>query len=229
MKLFLIVALLFSLTPSHEVEQITFSLPLQPPGIIINYESENFSQKVIQHKNSMEITVVSIDFNGLDMNFPVTPNYPYIKTLEPPVQSVLSNLIENSNTLGNYLTHVSYFLENKIQYTEENLPQETEFVIRNRKANCIGLSNVTRFFLDVVGIKNRPVRGFYLEKGDGDIFIPQPHRWVEIQLSGKRSIFYDPQYRKFSSYYIATRSDVDFKKIKRFNIRLLKKSKKIII
>jgi hypothetical protein len=58
--------------------------------------------------------------------------------------------------------------------------------------------------------------------------IPIPHRWVEIHLANGVKFFYDPQYQRFSANYIATKEDVDFKRVKKFKVYVIKKSKKIV-
>jgi hypothetical protein len=72
------------------------------------------------------------------------------------------------------------------------------------------------------------IKGFYLKKGEKNILIPVPHRWVEIQLSNGLKFFYDPQRQEFSAHYLTTKSDVDFKRVKRFYVYVVNKSKKII-
>jgi len=67
-----------------------------------------------------------------------------------------------------------------------------------------------------------------LEKKTDIIMIPIPHRWIEILLSNGFKYFYDPQYQNFSSGYIIVKNNVDFKKVKKFKVHLLKKSSEII-
>ena len=89
-------------------------------------------------------------------------------------------------------------------------------------------------FLDAAGIRNRIVRGFYLkrkkdpEKAATKILIPIPHRWIEICLSDRVKIFYDPQYQDFSANYLTTRVDINFSEISKFTAKVIKISKGII-
>ena len=108
------------------------------------------------------------------------------------------------------------------------MPQDAFAVLLNRKANCVGFANLTAFLLDCVGIKNKFVRGFYLEKGGNRVLIPVPHKWIEIYLSNGVRFFYDPQRQKFSTNYIVTKYDVDFRKVRKFKVLLIEKSKKVL-
>jgi transglutaminase-like putative cysteine protease len=108
------------------------------------------------------------------------------------------------------------------------LPQDPASVLINKRANCIGYANVFSIFLNSANIKNRIVKGFYLEKENGSSLIPTPHRWVEIELLNGFKFFYDPQYNNFSANYIVVKDEVDFKRVKRFEVVLLKKSKEFV-
>jgi transglutaminase-like putative cysteine protease len=131
-------------------------------------------------------------------------------------------------TLREYLIRISHFLRENIEYTEENLPQDPTSVLINNRANCVGYANVFSVFLNSAKIKNRIIKGFYLERKNGPSLIPVPHRWLEIELLNGFRFFYDPQYNNFSANYIVVKDDVDFKKIKRFDVVLIKKSKEFV-
>ncbi len=226
MKSLLLVFLVNIMYPLQQVENIKLFLPSQQHEIFIDYANDNFSQHVFRKSNSITIDIKSSDFFNMDLNFRVLPNSYYLKDFSPEVREAMSNLIESSLSLEVYIRNVSSFLEHNIRYSIEDYPQDTASVLYYRKANCVGFSNVMKFFLDAAGIDNRQVRGFYLEKGKNSL-IPVPHRWIEIRLANGRKFFYDPQFQKFSPDYIATRGDVDFKQVKKFYVRVIEKSKKI--
>jgi hypothetical protein len=92
----------------------------------------------------------------------------------------------------------------------------------------VGYSNVFSIFLNSVNIKNRIVKGFYLKKEKGPTLVPVPHRWVEIKLLNGFKFFYDPQYNNFSANYIMVKDEVDFKKVKKFEVIILKRSKEFV-
>jgi len=212
----------------QEVESLRLSIPSQQHEIFLDYTNANFSQTVIYHKNKNRITadIEITDFLSLDLNYRVIPRGEYIETLSPTLQQVIKSLFDESQSLRNYLLRISSFLKKNIHYTEKELPQDAEAVIFNRQANCIGFSNLVTVFFNAAGIQSKIVRGFYLKKSKKESLTPIPHRWVELRLSDGSNFFYDPQYQDFSANYIATRSDVDFKQVRRFKVNVIRKSKK---
>lgn len=254
MKFLLISLLLFLASPIKEIENTKLALPINASHIVINYSNENFSQRIIPKSSPIRINTsntsntpntlntkdssndsITIEINNsnyleMNLNFRIIPNRKFLTSLPSGTKNVIENVIENCDSLRTYMINVSEFLEKKIQYTEDNLPQDTASVLLNRKANCIGYSNLMKFFLDAAGIRNSLAKGFYLKKDPNSDFtlIPIPHRWIEIHLAGDKRFFYDPQFQRFSSNYIATRNDIDFKQIKKFTVRLLGKSKSIL-
>lgn len=204
------------------------SLPTKQHEIFVNYSNSNFSQKLRYHNDILTAEINSSDYLGLNLNFRVLPDTNYISTLNPKVQEVILDFFDDSQALRNYLVSVSHFLKQQIRYTEMNLPQDATTVILNKRAKCIGYANVAKVFFDAAGIKSKVVKGFYLKKGETNTMIPIPHRWVEIRLDNMEKFFYDPQYQRFSANYIATKDDVDFKRVKKFKAYIIKKSKKII-
>ena len=168
------------------------------------------------------------NFFELYLDFMVVPNRKFIKRLDPSIKHLTMNLFKISNDFKSYLKNVSSYLKKNIKYTDENLPQDTVSVHFNKKANCVGYSNLVSVFLDSAGIKNRTLKGFYLKQEKNNTLIPIPHRWVEIYLPNKLKFFYDPQYQNFSVNYIVVRENVNFKRVKKFRIKLITKSKKLI-
>ncbi|MFC2155833.1 transglutaminase domain-containing protein [Acidobacteriota bacterium] len=228
MKFFFL--LLLFIIPLREVESIKLSFPaqVQRHDIFLNYDNDNFSQKFYMNENRLTADIKSINFVHLNLNFRIFLDKKRLAKLDPETKEIVLNLFDNSITLDHYFKKISPFLEKNIKYTEERLPQDEISVLINRKANCIGFSNLAGFFLDCAGVKNRFVKGFYLMKEKGRVLVPIPHKWIEIQLSRGVHFFYDPQRQKFSANYIVTRDDVDFKKIRKFKALLIKKSKKVL-
>ncbi|UCH98306.1 MAG: transglutaminase family protein [Candidatus Aminicenantes bacterium] len=224
----ILILLLLVISPIREVENIRLSLPTRHHEIFVNYANDNFSQKLIYHHDMLTAEIKSSNFLSLNLNFRVFPNKKYIAALNPHVQEMILDLFDDSQSLKNYLTNVSYFLSGHIRYSEKKLPQDAAAVFLFKRANCVGFANVMKVLLDSAGIKNKLVKGFYLKKGKKNALIPIPHRWVEIHLANGIKFFYDPQYQRFSANYIATRDDVDFKRVKKFKVYVIKKSKKIV-
>jgi hypothetical protein len=228
MKTLLFLLFLDIIYPLHEVENIKLSCPTSQSEIFIDYTIDNFSQRISGKNDTITVEIESSDFLEMDLDFRIVPNTKYIEFFNPEVQNVLMNLIDTSLSLKDYLNKVSTYLGRNIRYSEEKLPQDAASVIHNRQASCIGFCNVTQFFLNAASIENHPAKGFYLQKGKKNTLIPIPHRWIEICLSNGQKFFYDPQFQKFSADYITTRENVDFKRIKKFTVYVIEKSKKII-
>jgi len=220
------------ISPLTEVEQVSVSFPTKQYQIFVDYRNDNFSQQLVYYNNRAIVSaeMQSSNYMGLDLEFRIVPDYPYIEGLNLEMRAVIKDLMGGSESLRDYMASISYFLGRNIRYSDEDLPQSAAMVLVNKRAYCVGYSNLVKVFLDAVGVKSRLVKGFYLrEEGGADGFwTPVPHRWVEINLPNGLKFFYDPQYQRFSANYIATKSDVDFKRIKRFKVKVIKQSKKIM-
>jgi hypothetical protein len=233
MKSLLLIFLLFSSLfedPLREVQDIKLMIPTRQQDIFMDYANDNFSQKLVYGKQLIYAEIKSSNFLKLNLNFRLIPDEKKIAALDGDTREAVKDLLGKSQSLKSYLINLSFFLKGNINYSDARLPQDTQAVLLNKKATCVGYSNVVKSFLDSVGIKNKLIKGFYLKEdnGTGSILTPIPHRWVEIYLPNGTKFFYDPQYQKFSANYIATRPNVDFKKVRRFKIDVIRKSRKIM-
>ncbi len=234
MKILLLFCLL--VFPLREEVDVQLDIPTRQHEIFYNYSNDNFSQQILHNNSENGVTayIKNSNFFALNLNFRVIPNKQYISRLDPQLQDTVAELLENTFSFESYFKKVSLFLGNSIVYSELPLPQDPLSVIVNKRAECKGFSNLAQVLLDAVNIKNKAVKGFFLRNSnrrkpkDTNILIPIPHRWVEISLPDGAKFFYDPQYQRFSANYLTVRQDVDFKKVKRFKVNLVKKSKKII-
>lgn len=225
-----IILLLFFIIPLREVENVKLSFPAHPPQqeIFLNYANDSFSQELNLDNERITADIKSINFVHLNLNFRIFPDEKVLGKLYPETKEMVLNLFDNSMTLKHYFKNISFFLEKEIIYSEKELPQDEISVLINRKANCVGYANLASFLLNCVGIKNKFIRGFYLKRENRQTLVPIPHKWIEIHLSNGVRFFYDPQRQRFSANYIVTRDNVDFKKIKKFKVLLIKKSKEIL-
>jgi transglutaminase/protease-like cytokinesis protein 3 len=222
------VLLFFLIYPICEVENVKLSLPTQQREIFIDYSNNNFSQKLSFHKDMLTAEIKSSNYLDMNLNSRVLPDTKYISALNPKVQEVILDFFDDSESLRNYIASVSSFLKEQIRYSEMNLPQDATAVILNKRARCVGYANAAKVFFDAAGIKCKVVKGFFLKEGKKNTMIPIPHRWVEIRLDNREKFFYDPQYQRFSANYLATKGDVDFRRVKKFKVYIIKKSKKIL-
>ncbi len=224
----ILILLLFYVLPLREVEDVTLALPTMQEEIFANYANDNFSQNLVYSDKQVAVEIISMNFLHLDLNFRVFPDKNFIGKLDQSTREIILALLDNNISFDLYFKNISNFLKAKIEYLEENLPQDAISVLVTRKANCVGYSNLASLLLRAVGVKNRLVKGFYLKKEDRSILTPIPHRWLEIQLADGSRFFYDPQRQMFSADYIVTRQDVNFIRVKKFKIQLVKRSKKIV-
>ena len=226
MRQFIVVKLL--LLALIHIQDIRFSFPSDKRGIFPDYQNQNFSQKLAFKQNQISAEIKSSDPQFMNLNYRIYPNESFINTLEPPLRELVTQLSGDRILLKDFLQSISAYLKNQIRYTEKEMPQDPLSVIINRKANCIGFSNLVSLILEAESIKTAFVKGFYLQKKGDNVFSPIPHRWLEIHLPDKSKYFYDPQYQNFSANYLRVKNDVVFKSIRKFEVYLIKKTKKII-
>lgn len=221
--------LLLFVQPLREVEQMTLSLPISEPSLFSFYRNANFSQVITVKDREIQAEIGNINFSNLDFNFRIILDENFLKNLDDETRYTIKNLYKKTFLFEHYFKKLSDFLKGNIRYSEDGkLPQDARSVLINRKANCIGYANLAGFLLQSVGVKTRIVKGFYLKIGPGQNLIPEPHRWLEIQLGKGEYFFYDPQRQMFSAYYLVTGDDVDFKQVKKFVIHLKERSKKLV-
>lgn len=226
--LLLMMALVF---PLREVVDVHLTIPTQQHEIFYDYTNDNFSQQVYYDRQNrlLRAHIKNSNYLTLNLNFRVLPDKNYISRLHPELQSTAHQLLDDCMTVECFFKNLSAFLKATITYTEEGLPQDAATVMLNRKANCVGYASLVKVLLDAAGLKYNEVRGFYLKEQAGSRTLqPIPHRWLEILLPDGVKFFYDPQYQTFSANYLATRYDVDFKEVRRFEVTIIKKSKKIV-
>ncbi|MCP5050256.1 MAG: transglutaminase domain-containing protein [bacterium] len=232
MKLLLIMLVMLFNNPMREVEDLKLAFHSQQYDIFLDYSNDNFSQKLDFNHDSTRVTasIKSSNYLDLNLNFRVFPDKEYIESLSPQTRDVIRDLLAQDESLKTYLLNISYFLQGNIKYSDDPLPQDAVSVLSRQKAYCIGYSNVVKMFLDSVKVKSRLVKGFYLKKAKRNKrkLVPVPHRWLEIILPNDGKFFYDPQYQKFSVNYITTKNDTDFKRVKKFRVRVIDKSKQIV-
>jgi len=222
----ILIILLFLLSPLKKVENVQLYFLSDQNEIFLNYSNGNFSQRLFLKKDRIIAETKNLNFLDIDLNFRIILDSTYIDGLDIRLRDLVFDLFDYN--LGNYMENISGFLNKNIVYSDNGFPQDALSVLINKKANCIGFSNLVVELLHSVGIESRFIKGFHLESKTDIIMIPIPHRWIEILLSNGFKYFYDPQYQNFSSGYIIVKNNVDFKKVKKFKVHLLKKSSEII-
>jgi hypothetical protein len=220
--------LLSVFTAIIHVENYQFSIQTETRNIFSEYHNSTFTQKYLIENDLVKIFVHHINYFEINLNFRVFLNQQRLQEFPPDMQMLLKTLFADSQTFKSYFINLSAFLSKKVTYSESAQNHDPLSVLRNKTANCLGLSSTAEFLLDIVNIKSSPVRGFYLKKISKNKFEPIPHRWIEIHLPNKQSFFYDPQYQQFSPFYLLVKDDTDFKKIKKFLVNLDKKTKSIL-
>lgn len=222
----ILIVLLFLLSPLKKVENVQLYFLSDQNEIFLNYSNGNFSQRVFPKKDRIIAETKNLNFLDIDLNFRIILDSTYINGLDIRLKDLVLDLFDYN--LDNYMKNISGFLNKSIRYSDNGFPQDALSVLINKKANCIGFSNLVVELLYSVGIESRFIKGFHLENKRDRVMIPIPHRWIEILLSNGFKYFYDPQYQNFSSGYIIVKNNVDFSKVKKFKVHLLKKSSEII-
>jgi transglutaminase-like putative cysteine protease len=226
MKILLMVVLF--VTPLRQVENFQFCFLSQQAEIFSDYSNSNFSQKIYSRKGKIYPETRGLNFFDINLNFRIFLNHRYVAGLDPEIRKILVDLPVHAMTLRDFLNHVGDFFKRNIRYQDNDLPQDPLSVLVNGRANCIGYSNLFSVLLKSVGIRNRFVKGFYLEKLKRNHWMPVPHRWIEITLSNGFKFFYDPQYQDFSANYVVIKDGIDFSNIKKFKVVLIKTTREII-
>lgn len=197
------------------------------PEIFSDFRNSNFKQEVVAVSGGLNVKIKSRSLSLRNLNHRVRTDEKYLAAQGQEVRLAFDEVRRQALSLADYLRHISVFLNNRIEYTEADLPQEAAAVLAQKRGHCIGFANVAQSLLACVGIASRPVNGFFLRELEGRVE-PIPHRWLEIVLPGERRVFYDPQYQDFSSRYLVTNLGVPLERIERFAGVVVSKTKKIL-
>ena len=226
MKILLLILMLMS--PLRQVEYSYLQFSTLHRQIFPDYRNDNFQQSISWKRELVSVTSQSLNFYQLDLNFRVVIDRDYLLRQPRDIQETAKLLVGGSMSLRDYVDSISGFLSSKFRYSDNGELQDALSVLTRKTANCVGYSNLVHVLFNCVGVSNRFVKGFYLKNGDGDTLTPIPHKWVEVMLTNGYTFFYDPQHQSFSSGYILVEQDVDFKKIRRFLVTLVKREVKMI-
>ena len=222
-----LLLLLYVWTPLRQETSLEVFVTCQTPEIFSDYHNTNFKQEINPGSDGLNIKIKSRTLSLQNLNHVIRTAERYVAGQDPVVREIFGQVRLNALSVADYLKNISAFLRNRIEYSEADLPQEAAAVLVQKKAHCIGFTSVAQTLLACVGIVSRPVNGFYLRENNKRVE-PVPHRWLEIELPGKRRVFYDPQYQDFSSRYLVTNLGVPLDRIERFQGVIVRKNKKIV-
>ena len=206
-----------------------YSSPAATPEIFSDYRNTNFKQEIVGGAGGLNVKIKSRSLSLRNLNHRVGDR----RALSgrpgagsPP--RFRRRCASNALSLADYLRNISIFLNNRIAYTEADLPQEAAAVLaQNARAIASALPmSPSRCWPASASPAARSTASILREQ-DGRVE-PVPHRWLEIDLPGERRVFYDPQYQDFSSRYLVTNLGVPFERIERFAGVVVRKSKKIL-
>lgn len=220
----ILIYLLFSVV---QVNHIKLTVPTNQPDIFTNYSNQNFTQRVFTGESQVMVDVKNFNYTYEFLNDRIIPNFTFIQKLHPDIQELIEKLLRNSGDLKDYFDRISDYMKDEIQYHDNGYPQDPASVISSGKANCIGYSNLTSTLLHAAGVRNKIIKGFFLKRNGDQYFHPEPHRWVEVRISKTIRFFFDPQYQNFSEHYIVVKDDVNFTKIRRFEIKIIENTTKL--
>lgn len=227
MILFTVLSLLFS--PVHHETHLQISFPNHRHLNLADYRNRNFSQKVEYRGQHYHVFIRSTDTGQMPLRIQMHRDTRYIDGLSPALQRVVAALLRDTRYIDQYLEKVSTLLGDRITYSEREQPQDADSVLLRKNANCVGYARLCQVLLEAVKIRSRMVEGFYLNSSPRpDILIPQSHLWLEIFVEAEMSVFYDPQYQNFTENYILLHDETDFTRIRKFEVKILKKTSKLI-
>lgn len=226
MRALLLVLLLMS--PLRQVEHSYLQFSTIHHDIFPDYQNDNFQQRISWRKNIVTVANQSLNFFQLDLNFRVVLDEEYLRQYPAEFQQVVKQLVADCISLRDFVDNISGFLKSQVMYDDSGAPQDALAVLQRKTANCVGYSNLVHEFFNCAGIESQFVKGFYLKNNRSGMLTPIPHKWVEVTLANGYRFFYDPQHQSFTSGYILVQEDVDFKTIRRFQVRLIKKEVKMI-
>lgn len=158
--------MLFLSLPSVVFEEhIQLTFKSSHHEIFCNYQNANFSQTLEVERDRISVEIKNIKLFYRLLYHKITKNRDYLKDLKNnQLEHLARDLYYKSNSLKSYFLNISAYLRDNITYSEAPYPQDAASVIRNKKANCIGFSNLVSHLLKAVGIDNKFIKGFYLEK-----------------------------------------------------------------
>ena len=222
-----LLLLFFAWASLSQESSLEVFVACRAPEVFSNFSNTNFKQEVVAVSGGLNVKIKSRSLSLRNLNHRVAADENYLAAQGPEVRRAFTEVRQQALSLADYLRHISIFLNNRIEYTEAELPQETAAVLSQKRGHCIGFANVAQSLLACVGIASRPVNGFFLRELEGRVE-PVPHRWLEIFLPGERRVFYDPQYQDFSSRYLVTNLGFPLQGVERFAGVVVRKSKKIL-
>ncbi|MFC2171069.1 transglutaminase family protein [Acidobacteriota bacterium] len=166
------------------------------------YKNDGFEQIITVRNGTYEIEIkCALDTLGCRDPFPLAPKNipdeikPWLdpstrkKAKADPVKSLAERLTKNSRFACEAVSAVIAWVAANIEYTtEQDAPVQAAVVLDQRRAFCVGQSNLTTAMLRSVGIPCRIVRGLLLSR-EGGFFL---HRWVEVYYPSRGWVFSDP-------------------------------------
>lgn len=222
-----LLLLLYLWTSLSQETRLDVFVTCRRPEIFSDYRNFNFKQVIAAEDGGLRVSITSRTLRLRYLNHRVRPDGRFLQDQGPELRQAFAQVSQRALSVADYLANISAFLQNRIEYTLAELPQDAPAVLAGRKGHCIGYANVAQALLACVGIASRPVNGFYLREENGRVE-PVPHRWLEVDLPGERRVFYDPQYQDFSSRYLVTSAGLATAGIERFDGVVVRKTKKIL-
>jgi len=214
------------LSPIQELVNVELLLPSPDPAIFCDYGNDNFHQRLQPTAQGLKISIVA-DTNYYEkLSFRLVPDPVYAAAQDGRVREICEHLLQQDPYLGPFLKNLNLYLRSHIRYDSEEIAQDVPAVLENRRANCVGFSNLAQGLLGCAGIHSRFAKGFFLENRRGELS-PVAHRWLEVEIDGQRRFFFDPQYPGFASAYIVVQEEVSFPQVEKFKGFLIQQIKRV--
>lgn len=171
---------------------IFLSQPAERDFAFPNYRNNGYSQKVTTRADGDQI-LVSVKNSQLasKMKARIVPRLPTgLRGLERELNDA------RGGRLADQVSILIHWVRREIVWeAEETGDQSPAAVVTRKSANCVGLSNLTLYVLEKMGVEARYVTGVAFKREDsvelhlkGNVL----HRWVEIRYDDVGWVFCDP-------------------------------------
>ncbi len=224
MKL-LLLWLMLALPFRQEVE-LDLLAPGSSESIFSRYQNLNFQQQVILTPDGLLLRTNFRELPARALAVGLRLNREYLAALPPELRTTISALTSGVGDFSALLEKLNVFFNSQVEYTQEELPQDALSVAIGRRGHCLGFSNLSLVILEAVSLPARLVKGLYLEERGQDLE-PVSHVWLEIDLPGVGSLFFDPQHQIFSQQYLLVEHDIRLDETEKFPIRLLRRGRRL--
>lgn len=222
----LLLLLLMLAFPFRQEVELDLLVPGSRDSIFSQYQNLNFQQKTTLTSEGLLIRTNYRQLPARALAVSLRLNREYLAELPPELRTTVSGLTTGIGDFSALLEKLAVFFSGKMEYSQEDLPQDAFTVAATRRGHCLGFSNLTMVVLEAFSLEANLVKGLYLEERERDLE-PVPHVWLEVDLPGVGSLFFDPQYQVFSQQYLLVEHGIRLDETEKFPIKLLRRGRRL--